>query len=163
MEKNLQPVIEYVLVIPRTVRYVNYLINDSPEMHSKKNNDMYSFLVNLVPSKAKEIKHLLSIFHSMIVKVTTEEIQELVFSYTDHAEELRRKVRQFNPEVALMSLRYHNANRDDKIMGISKQTGVYDDIINFYHTQISNAKKDSDSEKRKSDADKNFIGKIIGR
>jgi len=120
------PNIKFVFVLPRNKFYCSYTLNDNTELHSKKYDDMYQFLVNLLPKKSNEINKLLLYLHKpFFVDIINNKVEELKFDFTQELSKLRGKLRSYNMSQIIGEINKKNIEK----IPFSKQQRKFDSFF----------------------------------
>ena len=88
--------IKFIIIIPRSRRFASYYINDSDEVHVLKYDNLFKFLVSLLPKRSTIINQLLYAFRNFIVNIEKSQVYELSFNSEIEIQKLKEKHRKFD-------------------------------------------------------------------
>jgi hypothetical protein len=105
--------IKQIVVVPRNKHYVSFMYNDDETLHTKKYDDMFKYLVALVPSQSAKIQELLLTLHECFVLFVKEKrIEVLRFDVESELRKLRNRLRQHDLRKIIKNNK--ESKKDDK-------------------------------------------------
>ena len=80
--------------MPRNKLVAQFQLNNEPNIRSMRYDDLYDYLINLLPSKSKEIYDYLIVYHkSFFLDIIKGEIKDISFDTNKEVQELKKNIR----------------------------------------------------------------------
>jgi len=118
--------IQFVTCVPRNKFYCAYYLNNMPEAHSMKYDDLFHFLVNLCPKLSAQINELLLVLHlPLILDVNNNTVQRLEFDFSSERD--RAKFENRRKEYKNVLKQYRN---NPTKQTLKKQFKFFDSFFN---------------------------------
>ncbi|KKK65990.1 hypothetical protein LCGC14_2968580 [marine sediment metagenome] len=98
--------IKFLFILPRNKHHCQFQINNEPNLRSMTYEDMYDYILALVPTKSQEIYERLLVYHkNFFVDVIKSEIKDLTFDSNIEIKKLKESMRNFNMGVVAKELK----------------------------------------------------------
>ena len=86
--------IKFLFILPRNKYHCQYQINNEPNLRGMTYEDMYDYILKLVPTKSKEIYDRLLVYHQhFFIDVVKQEIKDFTFDSDREILMLKHQVR----------------------------------------------------------------------
>ena len=102
--------IKFIFVQPRNKFYAQYMINDNQEVHTMKYDDLFNFIVKMIPSQSGQLRDMFDRFRSFFVSVEDGVIEELIFDFPTERKKLSDNLKSYNLTAMVREIKAEKEN-----------------------------------------------------